>query len=135
MSQTIEQILNSFVEICIKHPDDFLKIKETLERIGIANVDTKTLYQSCHIFHKRGKLYITHFKELFILDRKHSSISDTDIGRRNTICRLMSEWGLMEIVDPDKIADNRVRISSIKIIPYAQKREWKLISKYSIGAC
>ena len=128
-----ENPLNNFVEITIAEPDDFLKIKETLERVGMPDGDSKTLYQSCHIFHKRGKLYIVHFKELFKLDGKQMDITETDMGRRNTICRLLQEWGLITVVNPEQIEEPQVPVRTIKIIPYNQKRNWILKAKYSVG--
>lgn len=128
-----ENPLNNFVEITIAEPDDFLKIKETLERVGMPDGDSKTLYQSCHIFHKRGKLYIVHFKELFKLDGKQTDITETDMGRRNTICRLLQEWGLITVVNPEQIEEPQVPVRTIKIIPYNQKRNWILKAKYSVG--
>lgn len=128
-----EGVLNEFVEIELAKPDDFLKVKETLSRIGISSNKSKTLYQSCHIFHKRGRYYIVHFKELFKLDGKETDISDEDLGRRNTICRLLGEWGLVTLVDPSSIQEPQAEVRSIKILPYSQKKEWQVVAKYSLG--
>lgn len=118
------------VEVFLKTPDDFLKIKETLTRIGVASKKDKTLYQSCHILHKRGRYAILHFKELFQLDGKETDISEEDISRRNSIALLLDEWGLLEVKDDEDI---EVDLKQIKIVPYKEKNEWKLESKYSIG--
>ncbi len=128
-----ENPVDDFIEITLAHPDDFLKVKETLERIGMPASETKTLYQSCHIFHKRGKLYVVHFKEMFKLDGKPTNITESDIGRRNTICRLLQEWGLIKVVNPTRILEPQVPVRSIKIIPYSQKGSWNLKSKYLVG--
>lgn len=120
------------VEVRLKQPDDFLKCRETLTRIGVASRNENKLFQSCHILHKQGKYYIVHFKELFLLDGKESNLSDNDIQRRNKITKLLSDWGLVEIVNSSVIEDTS-SISQIKIIPYKEKSEWELIPKYSIG--
>lgn len=125
--------VESFVEVTLKQNDDFLKVKETLTRIGIASEKNKTLYQSCHILHKKGKYYIVHFKELFALDGRPSSLTDDDIARRNTIVNLLSDWGLVGLVDPDKTKEPVAPMRLIKVIPYKQKDEWQLITKYNIG--
>jgi hypothetical protein len=127
----MDNIVAEFVEVKLKV--DFLVIKETLSRIGIASKKEKKLYQSCHILHKRQKYYICHFKELFKLDGKPSTISDEDIARRNTICNLLEKWGLVEIVDPQKCLSPSPDLNSIKIISSKEKRDWELITKYSIG--
>ena len=119
------------VEIQLKSPDDFLKIKETLTRMGVSSRKENKLYQSCHILHKRGKYAILHFKEFFILDGLESDISDSDIGRRNKICQLLEEWGLLTILDDD--LDPVASMAQIKIIPHREKSEWELIPKYHIG--
>mgnify|MGYP003672988702 FL=1 len=113
--------------------DDFLKIRETLSRIGVASRKEKELFQSCHILHKRGKYYITHFKELFKLDGKPSSLEEGDIGRRNTIVTLLAQWKLVSVVNPNQIKEPTAPLSQIKIIPFKEKIEWKLTTKYSIG--
>jgi len=125
--------VNNLVEVNLKQPDDFLKVKETLERIGVTSKSTNTLYQSCHILHKRGKLYIVHFKEMFVLDGKYADISDVDLGRRNTICHLLEQWGLVSVVCRDKIASPVVPVTTIKILPHSQRAKWNLKSKYTIG--
>jgi len=125
------ELLRELVEVRLKKPEDFLKIKETLTRIGISSKDKK-LFQSCHILHKKSKYYIVHFKELFKLDGKPSDISIEDIQRRNAIACLLEEWGLLEIVDKLKVED-KIHIRKMKIIPFREKREWELIPKYNIG--
>ena len=119
------------IEIELKSPEDFLKIRETLTRIGVSSRKEKKLYQSCHILHKRGKYAIMHFKEFFILDGLESDISDSDIGRRNKICKLLEEWGLVKILDDD--LEPMASMAQIKIIPHKQKEEWELVPKYHIG--
>ena len=125
--------LDTFIEVKLHQEDDFLKVKETLTRVGVASEKNKTLYQSCHILHKRGKYYIVHFKELFALDGKPSSITDNDIERRNAIAKLLEEWGLVKIVNPEIMQDKIAPIHQIKIIPYRDKDDWELVSKYNIG--
>lgn len=119
------------VEIKLSKPDDFLKIKETLTRIGIASIKTNTLYQSCHILHKRGKYYIIHFKELFALDGKPHNISEEDLQRRDAIANLLSRWKLCEIID--EIDDNSDNMHNLKIIAFSEKSKWNLESKYTVG--
>jgi len=125
--------IDSLIEVILKEPDDFLKVKETLTRIGIASRKTKILYQSCHILHKQGKYYIVHFKELFALDGKPTDFSDSDEGRRNTIVNLLAEWGLIKISNPDKTKEPVTPLSQIKVLPYKEKSEWELVTKYNIG--
>lgn len=125
--------LSDLVEVKLKSQDDFLKIRETLSRIGVASKKDKTLYQSCHILHKQGKYYIVHFKELFLLDGKNSDFSDEDKARRNTIANLIHEWELADLVDERKSADPVAPLSQIKIISHKEKNEWTLITKYNIG--
>jgi hypothetical protein len=125
--------IDSLIEVLLKEPDDFLKVKETLTRIGIASRKTKILYQSCHILHKQGKYYIVHFKELFALDGKPTDFSDSDEGRRNTIVNLLAEWGLIKIANPDKTKEPVTPLSQIKVLPYKEKSEWELVTKYNIG--
>jgi len=125
--------IEDLVEVIFEEPDNFLKIKETLTRIGVSSRKSNILYQSCHILHKRGKYYIVHFKELFALDGLSTDLSVSDIGRRNTIASLLNEWGLLEIVDPDVVVEPRVSMSQIKILSYKDKDEWELIPKYHIG--
>ena len=126
-------VVDTLVEVRLKNAEDFLKIKETLSRIGVASKKDKTLYQSCHILHKQGKYYITHFKELFLLDGKQSDFDDNDRGRRNTIVDLLEEWGLLDVISTDKVEDPKAPISQIKIISYKEKNEWALVPKYTIG--
>lgn len=125
--------LESFIEVKLKNEDDFLKVMETLTRLGVASERTKTLYQSCHILHKRGQYYIVHFKELFALDGKPSSLDDEDVARRNTIANLLQDWGLVTLVDPSKSAMNVAPMRLIKVIPYKDKAQWNLVTKYKIG--
>lgn len=126
-------IIDDFIEVELKTSDDFLKVKETLTRIGIASRKDKKLYQSCHILHKRGKYYIVHFKELFKLDGKPSSLSPQDIGRRNAIANILAEWGLLKLVDPIKSKEPLCPINQVKIISYKEKVDWNLETKYNIG--
>jgi len=128
-----EDLIKDLVEITFPEKDDFLKIRETLSRIGVASRKEKELFQSCHILHKRGKYYITHFKELFKLDGKPSSLEEGDIGRRNTIVTLLAQWKLVSVVNPNQINEPTAPLSQIKIIPFKEKIEWKLTTKYSIG--
>ena len=126
-------ILETLVEVTLKQDDDFLKVRETLSRIGVASKKDRKLYQSCHILHKQGRYYIVHFKELFALDGKPSSMAEEDVARRNTIANLVAEWGLVVLVQPPKTAFPVAPVSQIKIIPYREKDEWELVVKYSIG--
>ena len=128
-----EQQISNLVEVTFPEKDDFLKIRETLSRIGIASRRDQELFQSCHILHKRGKYYIVHFKELFQLDGKPTNLIESDIARRNTIIGLLEQWKLVELVDKSKILDPIAPLSQIKIIPFKEKNEWKLTTKYSIG--
>ena len=121
------------MEVRLNHPDDFLKVRETLTRIGVASRGEKKLYQSCHILHKQGKYFIVHFKELFLLDGKTSDFSENDIQRRNRITKLLSEWGLVGVLNEESIED-LAPINQIKILPHREKTEWELIPKYSIGS-
>ena len=128
----IEWTPASMLEVTLNEPDDFLKIKETLTRIGVASRKEKKLYQSCHILHKQGRYFIVHFKELFLLDGKKSNLEENDIARRNTIATLMSDWGLLTI--EKKVSVNPLApLRQIKIIPYKEKNEWDLCPKYNIG--
>ena len=120
------------LEVILVQPDDFLKVRETLTRIGVASRKDKILYQSCHILHKQGKYYIVHFKELFALDGKQADISDNDLQRRNTIAKLLSDWGLIKILDP-RLIEDQAPLSQIKVIAYKDKDEWDLQAKYNIG--
>jgi hypothetical protein len=124
---------SKMVEVRLKHPDDFLKVRETLTRVGVASRSEKKLYQSCHILHKQGHYYIVHFKELFLLDGKGSDFSDNDQQRRNRITKLLSDWGLVEIVE-ELESEDMCSMSQIKILPHKEKAEWELIPKYSIGS-
>jgi len=129
----MSNLIESMVEVTLNHKDDFLKVKETLTRIGVASRKDNTLYQSCHILHKQGKYYITHFKELFALDGKDTDFSENDISRRNTIANLLAEWGLIGLVESAKSADPIAPISQIKVIAFKDKDKWNLQSKYNIG--
>ena len=120
------------LEITLNEPDDFLKVRETLTRIGVASRKEKKLFQSCHILHKQGRYFITHFKELFLLDGKKSNLEDTDLQRRNTIATLLSDWGLVNIVEKSKVED-KAPLRQIKIVSYKEKSEWELCTKYNIG--
>lgn len=125
--------LEELIEVKLTEPDDFLKIRETLSRIGVASKKDRTLYQSCHILHKQGRYYLVHFKELFLLDGKRSDFSEDDIGRRNTIANLLNEWRLLELVNPSKTKDPKAPLSQIKIISHKEKDSWNLVTKYNIG--
>jgi len=124
--------LTRCVEITLKQPDDFLKVRETLSRIGVASRKDKTLYQSCHILHKRGKYYILHFKQLFALDGKPTDISENDIARTNAIAKLLAEWGLVNLVQPEVLGEV-APLHQIKIITHKEKDQWTLVTKYTIG--
>tara|TARA_Y100000289_G_scaffold2670_1_gene2539 strand:+ start:126 stop:566 length:441 start_codon:yes stop_codon:yes gene_type:complete len=133
MSEEITSWSSSdMLEVTIKQPDDFLKVRETLTRIGVASRKDKTLYQSCHILHKQGKYYITHFKELFALDGKKSTLVENDIQRRNTIALLLQDWNLIEVVNTSMV-ENKAPLSQIKVLPFKEKNEWNLVAKYNIG--
>jgi hypothetical protein len=125
--------INSLVEVRLRDPEDFLKVRETLTRIGVASKKDKTLYQSCHILHKQGRYYIVHFKELFALDGKPSNFSESDIARRNTITNLLKEWDLIEVVIESQTENPISPISQIKVLPFKEKDEWELVAKYNIG--
>ena len=125
--------LEDLVEIELEEQDDFLKIRETLTRIGVSSRKDKTLFQSCHILHKKGKYYIVHFKELFALDGKPTNLSDNDLGRRNTISNLLAEGGLLSLVDAKKSQEPTVPLNQVKIISHKNKSEWDLQAKYNIG--
>lgn len=129
----MNDIVNGFVKVTLPNEENFLKVKETLTRIGIASKKDQKLFQSCHILHKRGEYYITHFKELFILDGKTNDFSDDDRARRNTIVNLLEEWGLVDVVDPTQIEDPVAPLSQIKVLPYREKGDWELVSKYTVG--
>ena len=121
------------VEVLLNEPDDFLKVRETLTRIGVASRKEKKLYQSCHILHKQGRYFITHFKELFALDGKHANLTVNDIQRRNRIIQLIADWGLVEVVDVPKIQDI-APLNQIKVLPHKEKADWILEPKYNIGS-
>ena len=122
----------SMLEVVLPEPDNFLKVRETLTRIGIASRKDKTLYQSCHILHKQGRYFIVHFKELFALDGKEANITIGDVERRNTIANLLSDWGLLKVSQPAQ-AERCTSLSQIKIVAFKEKNEWQLVAKYSIG--
>ncbi len=128
-----DTLIQAMVEVKLKEADDFLKVRETLTRIGIASRKEKTLFQSCHILHKQGKYYIVHFKELFALDGKTTNFTENDTARRNSIANLLSEWELITLVEPDKSADPTVPLSQLKILSFKEKDEWDLTPKYNIG--
>ena len=125
-------MIDTLIEVELEQPDDFLKVKETLTRMGVASRKERKLFQSCHILHKQGKYYIVHFKELFALDGKPTDFSENDEARRNAITNLLQEWGLVSIVSNDT-DDNVAPLNQIKILPYSEKDEWELIPKYNIG--
>ena len=125
--------IDSMVEVTLRNDEDFLKVKETLTRIGVASRKNKALYQSCHILHKQQKYYILHFKELFALDGKPTNFDQEDMGRRNTIANLLEEWGLVKINDPERTSEPVAPLSQTKIISFKDKDQWELIPKYNIG--
>ena len=125
--------LTKFVEVTLNEQDDFLKVKETLTRIGVSSRKEKVLYQSVHILHKQGHYYLVHFKELFALDGKPTNISENDIQRRNAIAKLLAEWGLANITNPQIIGEDVAPLHQIKIIAFKEKNQWELIQKYNIG--
>jgi len=132
MVDSIKWSIEDMLEVTIKQPDDFLKVRETLTRIGVASRKDKTLFQSCHILHKQGKYYIVHFKELFALDGKTATLSENDIQRRNTISVLLADWNLIDIVKKEA-AENKAPLSQIKVLPFKEKKDWILSAKYNIG--
>jgi len=132
MVDSIKWSIEDMLEVTIKQPDDFLKVRETLTRIGVASRKDKTLFQSCHILHKQGKYYIVHFKELFALDGKTATLSENDIQRRNTIAILLADWSLIDIVKKEA-AENKAPLSQIKVLPFKEKKDWILSAKYNIG--
>ena len=136
MENENKQITNwqptEMLEVTLNEPDDFLKIRETLTRIGVASRKDQKLYQSCHILHKQGRYFIVHFKELFLLDGKPSNLLENDLQRRNTITTLLADWGLISIVDPSKAKDI-APLRQIKVIPFKEKSQWELCPKYNIG--
>ena len=132
MNDEIKWTPDSMLEVTIKQPDDFLKVRETLTRIGVASRKDKTLYQSCHILHKQGKYFIVHFKELFALDGKNATLSENDLQRRNTIAILLQDWNLIDITKKENV-ENKAPLSQIKVLPFKEKNEWILSAKYNIG--
>ena len=124
---------DQMVEISLNEPDDFLKVRETLTRIGVASRKEKKIYQSCHILHKQGRYYIVHFKELFALDGKHANLTSNDVQRRNRIAQLLSDWGLVEVLNTDQIKDI-APLNQIKVLAYRDKGDWILETKYNIGS-
>jgi len=132
MSEDLQWSKDDMIQVTLKEPDDFLKVRETLTRIGVASRKERKLYQSCHILHKKGDYFIVHFKELFALDGKRANLSDNDLQRRNRIIQLLSDWGLVEVTNKDSIAD-AAPLSQIKVISYKEKLDWILESKYNIG--
>jgi len=132
MVDNIKWSIEDMLEVTIKQPDDFLKVRETLTRIGVASRKDKILFQSCHILHKQGKYYIVHFKELFALDGKTATLSENDIQRRNTIAILLADWNLIDIVKKEA-AENKAPLSQIKVLPFKEKKDWILSAKYNIG--
>ena len=131
MSEFVEWKPESMLEVKLKEPDDFLKIRETLTRIGVASRKERTLYQSCHILHKQGRYFIVHFKELFALDGKNTNLSENDIARRNTIANLLKDWGLVDIIST---LGEAAPLSQIKVLSFKEKDEWTLETKYNIGS-
>ena len=123
---------DKMVEVNLKEPDDFLKVRETLTRIGVASRKEKNLYQSCHILHKQGRYYIVHFKELFALDGKHANLTSNDVQRRNRITRLLADWGLISVVKPESVSDI-APLNQIKVLAFKDKGDWILEQKYNIG--
>ena len=133
MNDEITWSQDQMLEVTLNQPDDFLKVRETLTRIGVASRKDKTLFQSCHILHKQGKYYIVHFKELFALDGKKATLINNDIQRRNTIAVLLEDWKLINILNKDTAKENKAPLSQIKIIAFKEKSEWNLQAKYNIG--
>jgi hypothetical protein len=132
MSEELNWSPDQMLEVTLKQPDDFLKVRETLTRIGVASRKDKTLFQSCHILHKQGRYYIVHFKELFALDGKKATLVENDIQRRNTIAILLQDWNLIDIVNK-QASENKAPLSQIKVLPFKEKKEWILSAKYNIG--
>ena len=132
MTDSVNWSPEDMLEVTIKQPDDFLKLRETLTRIGVASRKDKTLFQSCHILHKQGKYFIVHFKELFALDGKKATLTQNDIQRRNTIAVLLQDWNLISVVKKEA-AEDKAPLSQIKVLPFKEKKEWNLSAKYNIG--
>ena len=126
--------MDTMVECILEEPDDFLKVRETLTRIGVASRKDKILYQSCHILHKQGRYFIVHFKELFALDGKPTNFSENDQARRNTIANLLAEWGLIKLINPEEISELVVPLNQLKILSFKEKDMWELTAKYNIGS-
>lgn len=133
MEQLVNWSPSSMLEITLNEPDDFLKVRETLTRIGIASRKENKLYQSCHILHKQGRYFCVHFKELFLLDGKKANLEASDLARRNTITTLLSDWGLVNIVDYENCSD-KAPLRQIKIVSFKEKKDWELCQKYNIGS-
>jgi|TARA_B100000925_G_C21939945_1_gene444132 hypothetical protein len=123
---------DQMIEVTLNEPDDFLKVRETLTRIGVASRKEKKIYQSCHILHKQGRYYIVHFKELFALDGKHANLTVNDVQRRNRIIQLLCDWGLVTVLEPERVTDI-APLNQIKVLAYKEKNEWVLETKYNIG--
>ena len=132
MSEEIKWSQDMMLQVTLKEPDDFLKVRETLTRVGVASRKERKLYQSCHILHKRGKYYIVHFKELFALDGKHANLTVNDVQRRNRIIQLLCDWGLVTVLEPERVTDI-APLNQIKVLAYKEKNEWVLETKYNIG--
>ena len=126
--------METMVECILEEPDDFLKVRETLTRIGVASRKDKIIYQSCHILHKQGRYFIVHFKELFALDGKPTNFSENDQARRNTIANLLAEWGLIKLINPEEISELVVPLNQLKILAFKEKDLWELTAKYNIGS-
>ena len=126
--------MDTMIECLLEEPDDFLKVRETLTRIGVASRKDKILYQSCHILHKQGRYFIVHFKELFALDGKPTNFSENDQARRNTISNLLAEWGLIKLINPEEISELVVPLNQLKILAFKEKDLWELTAKYNIGS-
>ena len=134
MTDSVNWSPEDMLEVTIKQPDDFLKVRETLTRIGVASRKDKILYQSCHILHKQGRYFIVHFKELFALDGKPTNFSENDQARRNTIANLLAEWGLIKLINPEEISELVVPLNQLKILAFKEKDLWELTAKYNIGS-
>lgn len=132
MSNLVSWTPADMLEVTLNEPDDFLKVRETLTRIGVASRKEQKLFQSCHILHKQGRYFVVHFKELFLLDGKKSNLEESDIERRNTITQLLSDWGLVNVVNKTMI-ENKAPLRQIKIVAYRDKNDWELCQKYNIG--
>lgn len=128
-----DELVKSFIQIKLKQPDDFLKVRETLTRIGVASARTRTLFQSVHILHKRGKYYLCHFKQLFMLDGKDANFDENDRARLNTIANMLATWKLVELVEPEKSASPTVQMYQIRVLAHAEKSMWELVPKYRCG--